>query len=154
LLDAKDFVLYESVKPSGAAQPGGDTAEERIASTEAAMKFTAGIIALHREKVGRYPKDLAALRDFAREQDERIEQWLALATRDAWMKSIHYLTNEQGESFSLISYGADGEPGGDAEAGDLLINDGHQVPALALASEGGLQAQLADALGLEFQLDA
>lgn len=154
LLDAKDRVLYESVKPAGAARPGGETAEERIASTEASMKFIASLLALHHEKTGRYPADVDALRAFAIEQDPRLAQWLTLASIDAWSKGLHYTTNEEGASFSLISYGADGKPGGEREQADLLVNDGNNVPPMMLASEGGLQAQLADALGLEFQLDA
>ena len=38
LLDPMDIVLFESVRPTGSRPPGGDTDEERIASTTLSRK--------------------------------------------------------------------------------------------------------------------
>ncbi len=40
--------------------------------------------------------------------------------KDAWSREFIYLSpGRKGESFEIISYGSDGEPGGDGDAADL-----------------------------------
>jgi hypothetical protein len=158
-LTGYDVVLYESVKPPGAGKPGGTTHEERAESTRAAMKFVAGIIELHKQERDAYPADIDALKSFAAQKDARLAQFLTVALVDAWEQSLRYApvpaSDETAEaSYMLKSLGADRQPGGEDENADLDLA-GEAPPELAtLGSDDGLQSQLADALGLEFQLDA
>lgn len=155
-LDGFDVVLYESVKPSGAGRPAGDTAEERIEATRASLRFLAGVAELYREQHERYPDSLDDLVKYVEEFDSRFAGWVEAASVDAWDGSVRMSVDEAGESPSkklkVTSLGADGAPGGDDEDADLVIDEA--VPAIALSSEGGIQAELADALNLDFQLAA
>ena len=169
MLENYDIVLYESVKPPGAGGAGGETAEQRVQSTEAALDFTAGLIELYRDHNGQYPDDLAGLRAFIVRADPRLPQFMDAALVDAWGRMFLYErceepaadqsgddkseeTSEAGESYWLISFGADGKKGGEGINADLTPD--RAVPALELAADDGLQGQLATALRLEFQLDA
>lgn len=156
LMDAQDLVLYESVKPAGAGRPGGDTPDERRASTEASMRFVASLLELHRQKRDAYPKSLDELAVFTKSVDERLAQWLVSAATDAWERSLIYTLegDAAAPSFTLLSRGADGEPGGGEEAADLEIRGADGIQPVSLSSEGGIQAELANALGLAFQLEA
>jgi len=151
LLDGFDVVLYESVKPAGAGRPSGETDEARAESTRHAMEFVAGVVELAHAELGSYPLDAEALVASAKKVDPRISQWTALALVDAWGEPLRYEV-EEGGGFVLRSFGADGEPGGEGHAADISVDDESTEP-LALG-EDGIQAQLADALGLEFQLTA
>ena len=55
----------------GAGGASGRTDAERASSTEAVMKFTAGVLFLYNEREGRYPADLSDLADFAAGRDSR-----------------------------------------------------------------------------------
>ena len=154
LLDTHDVVLYESVMPAGAGGAGGGTPSERVASTKAAMRLTAGVIEIHRSDVGRYPADLASLNEFAARSDARMVQWLTAASVDAWDRPVVYSVDEDGRRYVLKSLGADRRPGGDGAAGDLEVtNDTLPRPGLQLVEGDNLQSELAGALGLAFQLD-
>lgn len=154
LLDAHDVVLYESVMPAGARGAGGRTRTERVASTEAVMRLTAGVIEIYHREHGRYPADLASLTAFAGRRDARLVQWLAAAATDAWDRPVSYSVDEDGRRYELRSLGADRRPGGDGADGDLEItSDTLPRPGLRLVEGDNLQSELAGALDLEFQLD-
>lgn len=154
LLDQYDVVLYESVKPAGTGGAGGETDEERIESTKAAMQFVGGVIESFKSKRDGYPEDVAALRSFAAEREPRLAQWFDIAMVDGWGRALIYKRSETGDGYSLVSLGADGTTGGDDADTDLDIADEHPPDPLALSHEDSLQSQLADALKLKFQLDA
>jgi len=154
LLDVHDVVLYESVMPAGAGGAGGDTDAQRIASTEAVMRFTAGVLRLHHSREGRYPADLTELTSFAGRRDARLGQWLQAAYRDAWGGPIRYVVDDGRLHFVLTSLGADRSPGGSGADADVTVSSDTLLAADFLeADQDNLQAELAKALGLEFQLD-
>ena len=154
LLDKQDVVLYESVMPAGAGGAGGDTDATRVASTEAVMRFTAGVLRLHHARDGRYPADLTELVAFAERRDARLGQWLQTAHTDAWGGVIRYVADDGRLHFVLTSLGADQLPGGAGADADLKVTSDTPLAAGFLeADEDNLQAELAKALGLEFQLD-
>jgi len=154
LLDTHDVVLYESVMPAGARGAGGRTQAERVASTEAVMRLTAGVIEIHRKEQGRYPADLASLMAFAGRHDPRLAHWLTAAATDAWDRPVSYSVDEDGRLYELRSLGADGRPGGDGPQADLeFTSETLPRPGLQLVDGDNLQSELAGALGLEFQLD-
>lgn len=176
LLEQYDVVLYESVKPPGAGGAGGDTDNEKIESTEAAMQFVGGLIETYKRQKSEYPADLNSLATFAQEKDSRIVKFLSVALLDAWGRPLVYerlapptppaappadVTGEapapsqpEARGYKLVSLGADGAPAGEGVNADLDLADHAAPEALPLSKEDGLQTQLADALGLEFQLDA
>ncbi|MGI9014403.1 MAG: type II secretion system protein GspG [Phycisphaerales bacterium] len=151
-LDSFDRVLYESVKPAGAARPGGDTDSERIESTRASLHFLANAAATIKERTGELPADLDQLAASIAEVDPRVAQWIELARIDAWGAEVVYTLNPQGDGVLVHSLGADALPGGSDVNADIHAEE--QSQALALSSEDGLQAELAKALDLEFQLNA
>jgi hypothetical protein len=153
LLKEYDIVLYEAVRPAGTGGTGGDTPEERTQSTEQAMRFIASVIESHHKAKEQYPRDLAELRTFAAVMDPILVNWLKAAAIDAWGGTLVYEVAEDGENFTLSSLGADGEPGGDGEDADIIITRESNIAPLALDG-GHIQKQLADALGLAYQLHA
>ncbi|MCI0675742.1 MAG: type II secretion system protein GspG [Phycisphaerales bacterium] len=163
ILDQHQLVLYESVKPPGTSGAGGETHQERLESTKAAMRFLGSVIEAHRAQTHEYPPNLEALRAFAAAENPRLTKFLEAAIRDAWGNQFVYLPEAKAEAhppegeaaqpaFQLISLGSDGQPAGEGEAQDIHFDE---TPSPDLLShDDNLQQQLADALGLEFQLQA
>jgi len=160
-----DVVLYESVKPPGTGGAGGETHELRVDSTKAAMQFVGGLIEAHRQKTESYPASISALESFAASEDPRLRDFLKIAMIDAWGHPLAYERSAEvaakpeadvvnTATFSLVSLGADGKKGGDGENVDLALADQPTPPATELANDDNLQVQLAEALNLEFQLEA
>jgi hypothetical protein len=155
LLDGHDVVLYESVKPPGTGGAGGADDDERVASTRAAMRFVAAILATYHEANQQYPEGLDELARFAAAIDPRLAEWLAGARTDAWGNAVGYRRVDEGRRFVLTSLGSDRRPDGVGPGADLLVTSETGVEPLTLgADEDNLQSELAKALGLEFQLDA
>lgn len=158
LLDAYDIVLYESVKPSGASKPGGETPEARIESTQSSMRFVRGIIETYRHQKDGLPANLDAVRTFAATEDARLGEFISIASVDAWGNALQYgLVADAADpvnTYSLVSFGADGVMGGEGENADIDLAGEPAPKPTELAEDDGLQSQLADALGLEFQLEA
>ncbi len=71
------------------------------------------------------------------------------AMTDAWGNPV-WLENDEG-SWAVVSLGADGKPGGEGLDADIHSDD-HISPPETIAG-GGLQSDLASALGLIFQMD-
>ena len=155
LLGEYDVVLYESVMPPGAAGDGGDDDEQRRASTTEAMQFVTAALATHHDQLGKYPQDQKQLLSFAASRDPRLEDWLTTASVDGWDRPLAYASADDQQSYTLVSLGADGKVGGEGTDADLEMSHetASETPGL-LPEEDNLQAQLASALGLQFQLDA
>ncbi|MBX3403728.1 MAG: type II secretion system protein GspG [Phycisphaeraceae bacterium] len=169
-LDAKDVVLYEGVKPPGAGRTehdlGEGSDEQRAEATRKRLRFLGLAVKMHERATGRLPESLGDLTrptDKGVMPDERIAPFVAASLVDAWGNAIEYtlLSGEGGVSggaggFDLVSLGADGQAGGEGAAADLLLSQQKSITAdeIPNKSEGGIQQQLAGALGLVFQLDA
>lgn len=170
LLKAYDLVLYESVKPAGTGGAGGETDEQRVAGTQASLEFVGGLIADFHAQHERYPADLSELRAFAGTVDARLPQFVEAALTDGWGLPMTYdgpsgdaaPSPDDGEippatdapPYLLRSLGADGRPGGEGADADIILQDPASIERPAADEGDSLQGQLADALGLEFQLDA
>ena len=155
LLDQHEIVLYESVKPPGAGGAGGADDQQRIQSTKAAMQFIAGVAVAHHAARQLYPHDVDELIRFAAEHDPRMEEWLMTAQVDAWGAKVSYRVEDDGQDFDLVSLGADGRPDGNGINADLHLGGADSIHPAALGlADDNLQAELARALGLEFQLEA
>ncbi len=160
-LEGFDVVLYESVMPPGAGGAGGDTADERAQSTRAVLGFLAGQIEALQDRSGAYPESLDALQSHITTDDSRLGGWVGRARTDGWGNPVRYQLADTSDGYILLSTGADGSVGGDGEATDIVAHDDAKVQSIRdviLASEkagdDNLQAQLAEALNLAFQLEA
>lgn len=150
-LDAQDLVLYEGVKPRGvgADEPASD--EERIERSESRLRFVGAAVRQYGEKHGQYPAELDTLVAAVAKENSQIAEWLDASLEDAWGRPIHLEVTERG--FDLVSYGADGEPGGSGVAADLALSDQPPLTAAETGADPGIQTRLAKALDLVFQLD-
>ncbi len=71
------------------------------------------------------------------------------SSTDAWGRPVSIA--QDGDEWAVVSLGADGKPGGDGLDADVF-SDAHTSPPETI-SDGGLQVELASALGLTFQMD-
>lgn len=160
LLDEKDAVLYEQVKPagSGAEEHDGDLDDAaRVRKTERRLRF----LAVASEKARADAGVLAgSLDELARLSEPRIASLVRLAGVDAWGRPIEFVPDPPEHAgrrrvpTDFVSLGADGEPGGEGAAADLFFSSQKPLTREERGEGEGIQKQLADAFGLVFQLDA
>lgn len=166
-LDRQDLVLFEGVKPSGSTSDlanADDAAKAKV--TKSRQRFLAVLVA-------RYKAEHKALPDSFETLLKGLNGTLARlgnsATKDGWGNAQQY-TIVKGEkpkaggsgdqadqpasdTFDIISLGADGKPGGDGAASDIKLSGQRPLTKDEIKSSGeGIQVQLANAMGLEFQL--
>lgn len=146
-LAAHPLVLFESVMPSGARVPGGADDIERAASTRRTMLWLRDLIDRYRVSTGALPTSLDQLGTTAG-ADSRLSGFVSAVSRDGWGNPFELAAADGG--FRLISHGSDGLPGGDGAAEDLRLRERRGKLA---QTQDGLQAELAHAIGLSFQLD-
>ncbi len=148
-LDVHDVVLYEGVGG------GRESVKEPISGNEAAVLMTVrrlmflsmlGDIAAI--ETGQRPRSIDEL---AQTFGGAVGDLVSSASTDAWGREVML----DADGLDAVSFGADAKPGGTGPDADihgraLLDNPPAIVPDPAAA---GLQRDLADALGLTFQLD-
>lgn len=156
-LDEFDLVLYESVTPPGTGGAGGETIEEQQRTTRAAMEYVGSIVEAAIIETGQPPKSLDDAREFIATADPRLAGAFDHARLDAWGRDLAYTvtTDAAGVStYTLRSLGADGKPGGEASDADFGLAVPPAALPIAQMQEDNIQAELARALGLSFQLTA
>ncbi len=151
-LDAQDLVLFEGVKPRGVGPVETDDDAVRVRRTESGIRFVA--IMLHRqgEAAGQWPETLEELAAAVEASEGQHGAWLRSSMRDAWDRPLVY--ERRAEGYMLRSLGADGAEGGAGFDADLAFADQSPLTAAETGADPGLQAHLARALGLAFQLEA
>ena len=156
-LDGLDVVLFEGVKPPGAGEyPIEATDARRAQLTTRRIRFIATVVEVYRRDNGAYPDQLQTM---AGGLEQRVASLIDGRLTDAWGRPLVYEIERpplgQGP-FDVISLGSDGERGGDAEAADLAFSDQEPISKDEMMADrdDGIQGQLADALGLVFQLNA
>ena len=178
LLDEMDIVLYESVRPSGSRQPSGNTEEERVESTKKSLEFVADVAKRAAEEAEVLPETLEDVISDASILDRRLSGWVEDASVDAWGRPFALQVNQEENTVTLWSFGSDGAVGGNGSASDLTSTRTIMIEEIDLseleldeeieftddelenideekeATNKGMQEELADILGLEFQLDA
>jgi hypothetical protein len=154
LLAEFDVVLFESVMPAGTIGTGDIAPEQRAEATKQRMQFLGTLIERHHEDVGTYPADLDQLTQTSNEIDSRLVSILPNIMRDAWGRDLAYSTADSATTFTLLSLGEDGAPGGAGAGADIAVTDRDELAPAAVSADGGLQAELASTLGLAFQLTA
>lgn len=154
LLADFDVVLFESVMPGGLNTNAVLKPEEKPGATQERMKFLGSVIERYHADHGVYPDNLDQLSELVAKTDTRLVSILPGTKNDAWGKGIAYSSSDEGASYTLLSLGADGKPGGEDAAADLTITNRDDIAPMSTSSEGGLQSELANTLGLAFQLTA
>lgn len=150
LLGTCDVVLFELVRPAGAGAVAGATPQARRDATRAAAMFLADAMAVLPAAVAdgeaqvAPPTSVAGLAERLRATDTILANLVAATAMDAWGHPFTVSAD------AVRSLGADGAEGGEGEAADIIVD---VPPATGMAGRaGGLQASLAQALGLAFQL--
>jgi hypothetical protein len=156
LLDEMDIVLYESVRPTGSRPPAGLTDEERIAATMKSMDFVADVAMKSTIEAGALPEAIEDVVSNAALIDSRLSVWVEDASVDAWGRPYSIQIDGENNTIAFWCFGSDGKVGGDGSAKDLVVSRTIEFrdDALEEDKEKGIQEDLADILGLEFQLEA
>ncbi|MBT4524767.1 MAG: hypothetical protein HOC21_07595 [Phycisphaerae bacterium] len=177
LLDEMDIVLYESVRPTGSRPPSGITEEEKVASTKLSLEFVADIAKRASEESELIPESLEDIFADALLLDRRLAGWVEDASVDAWGRPFALQVNEEQMRITFWSFGSDGAVGGKGSGADLtstrvldILTEEELLEEEELMEAGifldddsvdkekeeakGVQAELADALNLEFQLES
>jgi hypothetical protein len=158
LLDEMDIVLYESVRPAGSRPPSGSTDEERVASTKKSLEFVADVAKKCAEETELIPETLEDVIADASLIDSRLSNFVEDASVDPWQRPFVLQVNPSTNEIIIWSFGSDGAIGGEDSASDLTARRTVEIldDESELSEEEekvGLQAEFADVLGLEFQLD-
>ena len=141
LLEAYDIVLFEAVQPIATRIDSQDH-DALVSHTRDAMQFVASAIESYKIANERYPADLAELSTFVQSEAPIVSNWLKRALNDAWEMPLSYELAEDGQSYTLRSAG-----------GEDVLEFAAQATTQPLDLEHeNIQQQLADALGLQFQL--
>lgn len=151
-LDAQDLVLYEQVQPRkvGALEDGDD--ETRAKRTETTIRFVAIMVEQYKSSNGAYPDALEDVTLWVNESAKSRADWFASSLVDGWGQPLVYVRTER--KFDVLSYGADGEEGGDDFDADLAFSDQKKLSKAETGADPGIQSRMAKALGLAFQLEA
>lgn len=154
-LDEQDLVLFEGVKP-GSAESDLKNADDaaKVKITKSRQRFLAVLVERYKAKNGNYPEGLEAAFEKLHGPVSRLAQ---AAMTDGWGERQVYMLTTVNEvsKFDIISLGADKKMEG--EGADADVKFSQQKPLTKEEKTGGgegIQVQLANALGLEFQLAA
>lgn len=147
-LSEYDIVLYEAVAPAAVRTGGGETPEEKIDSTRRALTFVASMIEQYRAERSEYPADLATLRAYVDTLEPIVRNWFLHALTDPWGQCLAYQRTDEKPGYDLSSAGPP-----DADA-DRIRFDEHGSVHPMQREDNNLQKQLAEALGLAYQLES
>lgn len=175
LLDAKDVVLFESVKPAGTGRAEHDVAlvgkeadEHKVKTTKLRMRVLGIAAKSQKAKHGGFATTLDEL---IAGLNPKMKPYVDGVTKDAWGNLLKYEVIKEEfddkaddgtpikrtrEYVEITSLGADGQPGGEGVNADLKLTDQKPIrnAELPRVETKGLQSQMAEGLGLVFQLDA
>lgn len=155
-LDGKEMVLFEGVRPApieGGEQRATPSDEELAELTRRRMRSLAIGLMRHERDTGTSPTNLDAWVDGL---PLGTAAPLRAALKDAWGRPLEFgraSDGEDGETLTLRSLGADGAIGGSGFDADIHLADLPEIVDAELEVPKGLQRDLADALGVVFQLD-
>lgn len=158
LLDAYDTVLFEGIKPAGLDPIDPDLDDTSIAdATQERLDLLVQIAQMHRASQGEFP---SGFRELASSDDKRVASIVNSVRTDGWGNSIatrmttRVVNGAKTVQIEFVSYGADGEEGGEGINADLAsASEPIDPDAAPPESPEGIQTQLANALRVSFQLD-
>lgn len=150
ILDAHDVVLFEGVGGGGRLDPRWD-AEVSDQTRAEITKRRAELLADLARRTGAL--SLPSLLEMIGDDKLAIVEPLLV---DAWQNPFAMSSvtdDEHGRVGYIASYGADGAPGGEGAAADIIVSPRYLAPPARSGIEmSGVQQKLAAALGLRFQL--
>lgn len=161
-LDATDVVLFEGVKPGGVDAISADLDDAgKVKATQTRVKFLLAVVAQFRDREGRFPKDFNDLVDNV---GKRAKGLISSSLTDAWGSplslKIDHFGDDEHPNFKpkdrpiVTSPGPDKLTGEGHDADDIREEGKYVFTATkAIKDDGGIQLQLAKAMGLEFQLE-
>ncbi len=152
-LDAQDLVLFEGVGDEH-MRMDPDSDAYRIEKTRRSIRHTAIMLERYKRLKKQYPATLAELVSTVAEYDAIKGARLQRATKDGWSQPLRYKVSNG--AFKLFSLGADNKRGGKKTNQDLHLTDQKALTKQEIDPQGktGIQADMAAALGLAFQLHA
>jgi len=108
----------------------GQTDKARVVTTKASLKVLHNAIIQFKMDTGRLPSEEEGLSELVEEPTD-VTGWnpggyleSTNIPKDAWGRDfIYFLNPESGKPFVIISYGADGEEGGEGYNADLYSTD-------------------------------
>jgi len=145
-LDPMDLVLYEGVLPAGGENAMPENDDEARELTEQRLRLLA-TMSHQIEGVETIDGLLESL-----DGKRKVQSIIRTARIDGWGFPIEMEIDEDGDA-DFVSYGSDGEPGGEGDAADLRFSDQRPLAPAERGEVDGMQVQLANALGLSFQLE-
>ncbi len=161
-LDTSAVVLFEGVKPGGVGEIAANLDEAgKIKATHSREEFLIAVVAQFRQREGRFPKDFTDLVDNV---GKRAKGLISASLTDAWGSPFTLTIQRVGDDDHptikpkerpvVTSPGPDKATGNGHDTDDIR-KEGLYVftTTKALKDDGGIQLQLAKALGLEFQLE-
>ena len=109
---------------------GGNVREAKVKATKANLKVLHGAVIQFKLDTGRYPTEKAGMQELIKQPTD-VTGWNAggyLQTtslpKDAWGNEfIYHLNSKSGQPFEVMSYGADGQEGGEGVNADLRSTD-------------------------------
>ncbi|MEM9766146.1 MAG: hypothetical protein AAF968_27335 [Pseudomonadota bacterium] len=157
VLDAADVVLFEGVGGGPVAEAveneanGEAAAADARAETRRRIDFVTALLDAREADGEEVPASLDGLMTVL---GPTLAARLDAARLDGWGNPLR-LVKDDGGAWQVVSNGADGEPGGGGELADMSGTDARAGVGAADEAGGnrGLQADLASALGLSYQLD-
>lgn len=154
-LDAQDLVLFEGVKPSLGVDAAHGDAAAKVKVTKSRQRFLAVLVSRYKAEHGACPESVEVVLGQARGTVARLGR---AALVDAWGNAQQYRVIQDPavrQGFDIVSLGEDGVAGGESAGADILFSEQKPLTKDELKASGeGIQAKLANALGLEFQLAA
>lgn len=159
LLDEQTVVLYEGVKPAGTGELAlHATDEQKAALTTSRIKLLVRLVERSaQENAGAWPQDLTQVLS----SEPKLAKIAPGLMKDAWGREMVLritppTTDRDGSPIgesqaAVVSLGSDGAPGGEGPAADIEQTCRHLKAGKK--ADAGLQKKLAEALGLEFQLE-
>lgn len=151
-LDAQGLVLFEGVGQPGFLERDRATEAIRRDRTRESLRFLTMQIQRYRLAYGGYPLSLNLLAQEVAGRSGMEAHWTRTAMTDAWGRPVKY--RREADRFTLTSFGSDGKANGKGAAADVVHTAEPLADASALpAQPQQIQATMAAALGLVFQLD-
>jgi len=150
-LDAQDLVLFEGVKPGDATSDlanANDAAKVKL--TKSRQRTLAIMLERHRKKHAALPDTFDELVTKLPATTARVA---SSALLDAWGHPMQLIPPTPTSKLNILSLGADGAKGGDGAGADITFDQQKPLTKKEKAAQAdGIQVQLAEALGLAFQL--
>ena len=145
-LEDLPLILYEGVLPAGGEETEPANDDEARELTEQRLRLLA-TLSLQLGEASSIEEMIESVAD-----KQKARTLLETASVDGWGFPIALETDDDGDT-DFVSFGADGEPGGDGQDRDLRFSDQRPLAPAERGEVDGIQVQMASALGLSFQLE-